>query len=86
MSQARPSKTVTISLPRNLAAQIDRVAAAENRSRSELVREVFRQYLERRRRWDQIFAYGARRAKATGVTSEEQVARAIKEHRRRKAG
>lgn len=86
MSQARPSKTVTISLPRNLAAQIDRVAAAENRSRSELVREVFRQYLERRRRWDQIFAYGSRRAKATGLTSEDQVSRAVKEHRRRKAG
>ena len=84
--QARPSKTVTISLPRNLAAEIDRVAAAENRSRSELVREVFRQYLERRRRWDQIFAYGSRRAKATGLRSEEQVARVIKEHRRRKAG
>jgi len=80
----RPSRTFTVSLPPDLAAEVDRLAAAENRSRSELVREAFRQYLERRRRWRRIFAYGERAAKAVGVKSEAGVARMVKEYRRSK--
>ncbi len=86
MPPPRPSQTFTISLPKELAQEIDRMAAAENRSRSELMREAFRQYLERRRRWERIFVYGRRRAKAIGLRSEEEVARAVEDHRRRKAG
>lgn len=39
---------VMISIPEEFLAEIDRVAAAENRSRSELVREALRQYVELR--------------------------------------
>jgi len=41
---------VMISIPEEFLAEIDRVAAEENRSRSELVREALRQYVELRAR------------------------------------
>jgi metal-responsive CopG/Arc/MetJ family transcriptional regulator len=42
------SAKVMISLPEDFLAQVDRVARAENRSRSELVREAIRLYMEMR--------------------------------------
>jgi CopG family transcriptional regulator/antitoxin EndoAI len=47
--------TVNISFQDNLLANIDRVAKRESRSRSELLREAARTYIERKERWNQIF-------------------------------
>ncbi|HVD02749.1 MAG TPA: ribbon-helix-helix protein, CopG family [Candidatus Dormibacteraeota bacterium] len=77
----RSTDTLTISLPAELAAEVDRLARQEGRTRSELFREAFRQYAERRRRWDQIFAYGEARASA-GHLTDEQLASAVKRRRR----
>ena len=77
----RTTGTVTISLPPDLASEVDRLAREEGRTRSELLREAFRQYAERRRRWDQLFAYGEARAAAVGL-SEESVATAVRKRRR----
>jgi metal-responsive CopG/Arc/MetJ family transcriptional regulator len=54
--------TVTVSLPPEPAVEVDSLAHQEGRTRSELLREAFRQNAERRRRWDQLFAYGDERA------------------------
>jgi metal-responsive CopG/Arc/MetJ family transcriptional regulator len=78
----RTSGTVTISLPPDLAVEVDRLAEQEGRTRSELLREAFRQYAERRRRWDQLFAYGEERVAARGL-SEGIVLAAVKSRRRR---
>lgn len=72
---------MTISLPPDVASEIDRLATAEGRTRSDLLREAFRQYAERRRRWDQLFAYGEGRA-STGRLSETSVAASVKKRRR----
>jgi metal-responsive CopG/Arc/MetJ family transcriptional regulator len=48
--------TVNISFQDRLLANIDRVAQRESRSRSELLREAARIYIERKERWNQIFA------------------------------
>jgi Arc/MetJ-type ribon-helix-helix transcriptional regulator len=40
-----PSKKIMFSLPDSLLEQIDTVAAEENRSRSELIREATRRYI-----------------------------------------
>lgn len=77
----RTSGTVTISLPPELAVEVDRLAQQEGRTRSELLREAFRQYAERRRRWDQLFAYGEERA-AAGALSDDVVVAAVKSRRR----
>jgi len=77
-------RTVTISLPPALAREVDRVARTERRSRSELMREAFRQYVARAERWEQIFAAGTQAARRTRLTVED-VTRVIKERRRARA-
>ncbi len=72
---------MTISLPPGLAREVDRVARAERRSRSELLREAFRQYVARLERWEQIFTAGREATRRARVT-EADVVRAVKERRR----
>jgi CopG family transcriptional regulator/antitoxin EndoAI len=48
--------TVNISFQDRLLADIDRIARRESRSRSELLREAARIYIERKERWNNIFA------------------------------
>ena len=52
------SSTVNISFSDDLLKRIDQVAREESRSRSELIREAARGYIERKRRWKQIFEFG----------------------------
>lgn len=73
-------RTFTISLPPKLARQVDRQAAAEGRTRSELFREAVRQYIARRERWERIFPYGEGVARERGLT-EADVERAVREER-----
>ena len=47
--------TVNISFQDRLLTDIDRIAQLESRSRSELLREAARIYIERKERWNQIF-------------------------------
>jgi len=79
-SAMRATRTVTISLAPDVAAEVDRLAQVEGRTRSELLREAFRQYLERRQRWDRLFSAGERAAAKHGMT-EETVRAAVKRRR-----
>lgn len=80
----RPSQTVTVSLPPELAREVDRVARRERRSRSEMFREALRQYMARRDRWDRIFSVGEQAAQRLSVT-EQDVTAAVKARRRARA-
>ena len=75
--------TVNISFQKDLLKQIDDVAAEESRTRSELVREAARMYIERKRKWRDIFAFGKRQAKGLGL-KEEDVVQEIRTYRRKK--
>ncbi len=50
--------TVNISFQSDLLADIDTEAKRESRSRSELLREAARMYVERQRRWETVFRLG----------------------------
>ena len=76
--------TVNISFQENLLADIDQLAKTERRSRSELVREAARLYIERKSRWKKIFAAGRTAAARRGL-SQRDVAREIRAHRRSRA-
>jgi len=73
----RPSSTVTISLPSDLAVEVDRLAKEEHRSRSELFREAFRQYVNSRQRWERILEFGPQAAAAVGLKDEDAVDAAV---------
>lgn len=72
--------TVNISFKEDLLAEIDRIARGESRSRSELIREAARSYIDRKKRWEWIFAFANRQAKKLGL-KEEDVEMAIRERR-----
>jgi CopG family transcriptional regulator/antitoxin EndoAI len=63
--------TVNISFNDDLLRQIDKVAQEESRSRSELIREAMRTYIDRKKRWGQIFKLGAEIAKARSLVPED---------------
>jgi CopG family transcriptional regulator/antitoxin EndoAI len=74
------SSTVNISFNDELLKRIDRVAQQESRSRSELIREAARAYIERKNKWDQIFAFSENQAKKQNVT-EKDISQEIKNYR-----
>ena len=77
------SSTVNISFNDELLEQIDRTARSESRSRSELIREAARTYIERKERWDRIFAFAEHKAIEREI-SEDDVAAEIAAYRREK--
>ena len=77
-------RTFTISLPPKLARDVDKIARSEGRTRSELFREALRQYVDRKARWEKIFALGQEIAKSKNLT-EDDVARIVEDERRSRA-
>jgi CopG family transcriptional regulator / antitoxin EndoAI len=72
--------TVNISFKEDLLAEIDRIARRESRSRSELIREAARSYIDRKKRWERIFVFGSKQAKKLGLKAGD-VEAAIREQR-----
>ena len=75
------NSTVNISFKDDLLSQIDDVAKAESRSRSELIREAARMYIARKERWNSIYQYGEAKAQAMQL-NETDVATEIAAVRR----
>lgn len=80
-----PVNTVNISFQADLLKKIDTVARKESRSRSELIREAARMYIERKEKWREIFAYGEQIQKANKITQKDIFAeiRAIRQSKRK---
>lgn len=76
-------KTVNISLREDLLKKIDAAAKKESRTRSELIREASRMYIEKKERWGKIFEFGSRQTARLGLTAED-VNQEIKKFRNRK--
>ena len=75
--------TVNIAFQENLLHDIDRVAQSESRSRSELLREAARAYIQRKRRWADVFNIGRRIAKAKCLSPDDE-SKEIRAHRKSK--
>ena len=65
------SSTVNISFNEDLLKQIDKVAREESRSRTELIREAARSYIDRKRKWDQIFIFSEKQAEKKNITEKD---------------
>jgi len=72
----RTTQTWTVSLPPNLLREAERIAQEEDRTKSELVREALRMYIEERR-WRKLQRETAARAEALGLRNEEDVTRLV---------
>ena len=65
------TSTVNIAIQTDFLREIDKVAAQESRSRSEFLREAARAYIERKRRWSDLFTMGRGIAKANLLVAED---------------
>ncbi|TVR00186.1 MAG: ribbon-helix-helix protein, CopG family [Desulfovibrionales bacterium] len=62
---------VNISFQKDFLADIDAEAKRESRSRSELLREAARLYVQRQRRWDAVFSLGDATARNRNLTEND---------------
>ena len=69
--------TVNVSFSKQLLKDIDQVASDEARTRSELLREATRMYIERKRRWKGLFGFWRAEAKRGGFKPSE-IERAVR--------
>jgi len=83
---AMAAVTVNIAIQPELLADIDAVASREARSRSELLREAARLYLERQRRWESVFRLCDQAVRRRRITQEDVAAEiaAFRRGRRRR--
>lgn len=76
--------TVNIAFQKELLQQIDEMARQESRSRSEFLLEAARAYIQRKKRWADIFSMGQMIAEDRGLVPED-VSREIETYRKEKA-
>jgi metal-responsive CopG/Arc/MetJ family transcriptional regulator len=67
------TKTVNISFRKDLLEKIDEVAKEEMRTRSELIREAARMYIERKERWEKIFEFGKQQAERLDLKEQDVI-------------
>lgn len=77
MPTDRLSKTTTISLPPSMYREALDLARARGMTRSELFRDALRRYGRDEGEWQELAAYGRRRAKAAGIRTERDVERLV---------
>ena len=75
----RTTKTITFSLPPEMAERLDEVMQQQGRSRSEFLRDAVLRYIEECE-WRQLLQYGDERARAQGI-GPEAVAGLVEEYR-----
>lgn len=75
--------TVNIAFQKDLLREIDAVAREESRSRSEFLREAARTYIQRKRRWDDLFSMGRMIANERDLLPED-VSKEIETYRKEK--
>ena len=76
---ARTTKTITFSLPPEMAERVEEILKKQGRSRSEFVRAALLRYLDECE-WGELLTYGEHRARARGLDPED-VAPMVEEYR-----
>lgn len=80
---ARSTKTLTVSLPPQLYDEVEKIAEQENKTKSELFRDmlrVYEDYLDERR-WQRLRRAGRESAQMRGIESEADIERLVHEAR-----
>lgn len=75
----RTTRTITFSLPIEMADRVEEVAKQEGRSRSALLREALSRYLEENE-WRNLFRYGEQQTRDLKITFED-ASRLVEEYR-----
>ena len=65
------TSTVNIAFKIDFLMLIDQLAKTESRSRSELIREAARMYIDRKSKWKMIFTFGEEKAKLNNISKDD---------------
>ena len=76
---ARSTKSITFSVPADMAVRVEEVMRQQGRSRSDLLREALLRYIEECE-WRQVLRYGEQRAREKGIGLED-VGALVEEYR-----
>ncbi len=76
----RLTKLISFSIMPDFLQEVERAAKEENRTKSELIREALRRYLEDRE-WEKLTRYARIKAAETGIKTEEDMQRVVDEYR-----
>ncbi len=74
----RKTKILNISLSKELYEEIEKVSKVESRTKSDLIREAFRQYYANKK-WSEIRAWGDKTARKFRIRDEEDIDRMLHE-------
>lgn len=77
---SRQTKIINMSLPKELYAQVDEIAKQRGVSRSLLLKEALKIYIDEERRWQQIRKWGEETTKRLGIKDETDVERIREEY------
>ena len=67
---ARLSRSITFSVPPDMAVRVDEVMKEQGRSRSDFLREAVHRYIEECE-WREVLRYGEQRAREKGIGPED---------------
>lgn len=76
----RLTKLISFSIMPDFLREVEKVAKEENRTKSELIREALRRYLEDRE-WEKLTRYARIKSAETGIKTEEDIQRVVDECR-----
>jgi len=76
----RTTKILTVSVPPKMVKEVETFAQTEGMTKSEFLRDAVRQYI-RRKRWEKIRLYGAKKAIELGVKNDDDIERLVDEYR-----
>ena len=76
----RLTKLISISIMPDFLREVEKVAKEENRTKSELIREALRRYIEDRE-WEKLTRYARKKSAETGFKTEEDIQRVVDEFR-----
>jgi CopG family transcriptional regulator/antitoxin EndoAI len=77
---ARSTKILNVSLSDKLYKNIESMAAQESRTKSDLIREAFRQYVSNKR-WARIRQWGDETARRMRIRDEKDIEKILHESR-----
>lgn len=79
----RKSKVLSLSVPPDIARELDTMARTEDKSRSEIFKDMFRTYKESvaEREWRELFSFGKETAEKFRIKDEEELFRILDKER-----
>ncbi len=83
LKMSRSTKTLTVSLPPQIFEEVEKLAAQEKKTKSELFRDMVRVYEDHldENRWRRLKRLGRETARKLNITSEEDIEKLVHQAR-----